>query len=111
MRYCRYLLGALTVSFVIGLGAIAANAADMMAKAGQPFCEQVDDLHDYLVAIAKRNLDAMHALDCGGLPQGARLTVLQEFPSASVDGHVARVRAFILGGGGSVTGYTLVTKP
>ena len=111
MRYCRYLLGTFAAFFLIGISARAGNAADMKARAGQPFCEQVDDLHDYLVALAKRNLDAMHALDCGGLPQGARLTILQEFPSASDAGHVARVRAFILGGGGSVTGYTLITKP
>jgi hypothetical protein len=77
----------------------------------QPFCQQVDDLHDCLVAIAKRDPDAMHALDCGSLPQGVRFTILEEFPSASDAGHVARVRAFILGGGGSVTGYTLITKP
>jgi hypothetical protein len=111
MRYSPYILGALAVFLLIGIAARAGNAADIKARAGQPFCEQVDDLHDYLVALAKRSVDAMHALDCGGLPQGARLTILEEFPSASDDGHVARVRAFILGGGGAVTGYTLITKP
>jgi hypothetical protein len=110
MTYRRYLLGAFAAFFFIGICGHAGNAADIKAQAGQPFCQLVDDLHDYLVARVTRNLDAMHALDCGELPQGARLTILEESPSASDIGRVARVRAFILGGGGSVTGYTLIAK-
>ena len=76
MPYIRYLLGAFTASFV-GISPCAANAADMRTQAEQPFRQQVADLHDYLVALANRNLDAMPALDCGGLPLAVPRSRLQ----------------------------------
>lgn len=100
-------------SVVFGLLVVAAtaNAADIKAQAGQPFCQSQDDLREYLVTLIQHNVDQMHRLDCGGPPKGARLTILEDLPSDSETSHVARIRAFILGGGGSVTGYTLIVKP
>jgi hypothetical protein len=40
-----------------GLCAFAATATDIRAKAGQPFCPQEDDLHEYLLALIQKNID------------------------------------------------------
>ena len=104
-------LSIIALFLMVMVGAPAADAADIKAQAGQPLCQQLDQLHEYLLALIQRNADEMHRLDCGGLPQGTRLTILEDLPSESEIGHVARVRAFILGGGGSIVGYTLIVTP
>ena len=80
----------------------------MKAQAGQPFCQRFEDLQPYLIALIQKNPEEAHRYDCGGLPKGSRLVVLDDIPSDSPLGHPSHVRAYILGGGGSLVGYTLV---
>ena len=87
------------------------HATEIKAQAGQPFCQQFDDLQPYLMALIQKNIDEAHRYDCGGLTKGTRLSILEDIPSQSEIGHVARVRAFLLGGGGSLVGYTLIMMP
>ena len=101
----------LTLTLMSILVASPVQAADMKAQAGQPFCQQEDDLKPFLMALIQKNAEQMHRYDCGGLPSGTRLVVLEDIPSPSTLGHMARVRAFLLGGGGSISRYTLVIKP
>ena len=88
--------------------ATSSHAAEMKAQAGQPFCQKFEDLQPYLIALLQKNIEEAQRYDCGGMPLGARLVILEDLPSEFTIGHVARVRAFILGGGGSLVGYTLV---
>jgi hypothetical protein len=101
----------LLLVFMIATHVQLAEARDIKAQAGQPFCQKAEDLPPYLIAIDAKNFDEAHRLDCGGLAAGTRLTILDELPSDSAIGHIAHIRAFMLGGGGSIVGYTVILKP
>ena len=84
------------------------STTEVKAQAGQPFCQDVDDFKPYILALLQKNIDEAQRYSCGGLARGNRLVILEELPSESEIGHLARVRAYILGGGGSIIGYTLM---
>ena len=110
MKRRRSLWGALIPAFLVGVPATP-YATEKKAEAGQPFCQRLEDLQPYVMALLEKNLDEMHRYDCGGLPRGIRLVILENLPSETDAGHVAHVRAYLLGGGGSISGYTLVITP
>ncbi len=97
------LLAALTLCLAPG----QPDAAEMRAQAGQPFCQRFEDLQPYLLALIQNSMEEAHRYDCGGLPKGAKLVVLDDIQSESSIG-ISHVRAYILGGDGSLVGYTLV---
>jgi hypothetical protein len=108
----RHFVGrCLLASFLAAFASGSAGASEIKAQAGQPFCQRLEDLQDYIIALLQHNADEAQRLDCGGLPSGARLVILEDLPTESQVGHAARVRAFILGGGGSLVGYTLIMNP
>jgi len=85
----------------------AAHANDLKTSPGQPFCTEMAQLQEYLLAMVQRDQRWMRELDCHGIVGGAKVTIIEEYPSGSDIGHVVKVRIFSPKGQGSVVGYTL----
>jgi hypothetical protein len=85
----------------------SAHADELKTAPGQPFCLQMDQLQEYLIAAVKHDERWMKELDCYAIVGGAKVTIIEEYPSESDIGHVVKVRIFSPKSQGSVVGYTL----
>lgn len=85
-----------------------ATAKDMIASAGQPFCTERENLQEFILALVQQDDRWLAELKdkCMGLAEGTKISIIEEFESASDIGHVVKVRAFAPRKG-SIVGYTL----
>lgn len=93
-------------SLILLIGTVA-HAAELKTSPGQPFCLEMDQLQEYLIAAIQKDARWMKELKCSGIVGGAKVTIIEEYPSESEIGHVVKVRIFSPNGQGSVVGYTL----
>jgi hypothetical protein len=85
----------------------ATATTEFKTSPGQPFCFQIDQLKEYLLAGVNNDQRWMKELDCYPIVGGAKVTIIEEYPSDSDIAHVVKVRIFSPSGKGSVVGYTL----
>jgi hypothetical protein len=83
-----------------------ADGEELKTSAGQPFCFEKDQLREYLLAILQKDERWAKELDCHPIIAGAKVTIIEEYPS-DVEMHVVKVRIFSPKGEGSVVGYTV----
>jgi hypothetical protein len=90
----------------------ASDSKQLRAAAGQPFCVERNKLQEFLLALLQRDARWLRELkdNCMGLPEGAKMVVIEEYPSGSEIGHVSKVRVFAPRKG-SMVGYTLMVAP
>lgn len=77
-----------------------------VGPSGQPFCDSVDDLQEYMVAALSGNSSWVGKVKhCVLLGPGPKMFVIDDLPSDSAIGHVVKVRVIFKGQ--SAVGYTL----
>lgn len=101
-----------TVSVLLFAISTAVSADDSLAgknlvtpPTGQPFCEDRDELQEYILAALKNDTTWLKSLkSCATVKAGLKVAVIEEYEGSDL-GHVVKVRVF--GGRGSMVGYTL----
>lgn len=86
---------------------LTAHAEELQTSPGQPFCLQMDQLQEYLLAMIKKDERWMNELDCYPIVGGAKVVIIEDYPSDTPVMHIVKVRLFSPQGQGSVVGYTL----
>ena len=109
----KKLLAPLLATTVLLTG--AANAAPMVGKklaagsTGQPFCLEVEDLKEFLIAALMEDKVSLGASvkegRCTMLKRGTPVSVLEDLGDEDEELHTVKVRA--IGPKGSLVGYTL----
>jgi hypothetical protein len=98
---------ALALAALVSLVSLAcASGQELKTSAGQPFCFQMDQLREYFLAMVQKDEKWMKELDCYPIVAGAKVTIIEEYPSELEPIHVVKVRIFSPKGAGSVVGYT-----
>lgn len=95
----------------IALVLTASFASAGQTTAGQPFCLEKEYLQEFVLAMLRKDMTWMKALKekgCGAMEPGLKIETIEDLPSGSSIGHVARVRVFSKVG--SLAGYTLIIE-
>ncbi len=83
--------------------------AETTAATGQPLCTTVDGLHEYILALIKKDKGWLGSVEgCAMVKGGLRMEVIDKGDATS-GMHVDKVRVF--GPKGSATGYTMNVDP
>lgn len=99
---------------LVAAGLLAAEpvlAVETVTTAGQPFCADQDELKEILLALIKQDMEWVRTLKtCILAKPGIKVVTIENLPSDSEIGHVAKVRLIPQGSRNSFVAYTIVIK-
>lgn len=90
------------------LTAVGPSYAAPVPESGWPFCQDRDELKEFVSAMMQKNTTWMQALKtCVIAKPGLEMVTIEDFESDTEIGHVAKVRLISRRGGRSFVGYTV----